>query len=131
MTPHGFVKTPEGLGFNPYPELLRWARLCRVDSLRVGGCSGYLGGSETGSVITDDAHLDKHSGRWDISVEKPIKDVAKEGTELSYGMPFTRLAPRFFPGTFSLYLHMGLRNRLRTESAAPVKKSRERNCFAN
>lgn len=104
MTPHKFVKTLEGLSFknvfNPYSDccaecdregaakmrrdsllkILLAAEESGVDSLWVGRDFGHLGGRRTGLAFTDDAHLDKHAGRWGVSVEKPTKDMAKEGT---------------------------------------------------
>ncbi len=104
MTPHEFVKRLEGLSFkdvfNPYSDccaecdregaakmrrdsllkMLIAATESGVDSLWVGRDFGYRGGRRTGLAFTDDAHLDKHAGRWGVSVEKSTKDLAKEGT---------------------------------------------------
>lgn len=104
MTPYGFVKTLEALHFqnvfNPYSEccaacdrdgaakmrrhsllkILLAATESGVHSLWVGRDFGHLGGRRTGLAFTDDAHLDKHAKRWGVSIEKPTKDVKKEGT---------------------------------------------------
>ena len=104
MTHHEFVKTLEALSFqdvfNPYSEccaacdrngaarirrdsllkILIAATESGVDSLWVGRDFGHRGGRRTGLAFTDDAHLDKHAKRWNVSIEKPTKDVKKEGT---------------------------------------------------
>lgn len=130
MTPYGFVTALGDLRFqdvfNPYSEccaacdrdgaarmrrgsllkILLAASESGVDSLWVGRDLGYRGGRRTGLALTDDAHLDKHAERWGVSVEKPTKDVIKEGTATVVWDVLDRIsAPVFLWNVFPLHPH--------------------------
>jgi len=61
--------------------LLMAATQTEVDAVWIGRDLGYLGGRRTGFALTDDAHLEIHSRRWNISTSRSTTGPAmKERT---------------------------------------------------
>ena len=105
MTPYQFVRNLSKLNFentfNPYSDrcevydldeaprfrsemlrsMLEAAAEREIDSLWIGRDLGYRGGRRTGLAFTDDAHVQVHTERWGLSVERPTRgEIVAERT---------------------------------------------------
>lgn len=62
-------------------DILYKAERTNIDAIWVGRDLGYRGGRRTGLALTDDIHIARHTGRWNIAAKKPtLGKVVSERT---------------------------------------------------
>jgi hypothetical protein len=131
MKPHPFVKAVAALNFencfNPHSDrcqkfdrpdapkrraailskILESATSQPVEALWIGRDLGYRGGRRTGLALTDDAHIENHGKRWNLSIERPTYgDVISERTAAVIWDQLNKINSRIFLwNAFPLHPH--------------------------
>ena len=78
-----------------------------IDSLWIGRDLGYRGGRRTGLALTDDVHIDAHTERWGLSMNRPTKgEVVAERTAAVIWQALAQIeTPVFLWNVFPLHPH--------------------------
>lgn len=78
-----------------------------IDAIWIGRDLGYRGGRRTGLALTDDVHINAHTARWGVTVERPTKGgaVAERTAAVIWNVLYQIEVPVFLWNVFPLHPH--------------------------